>query len=1280
MAIIPYYVRDSDGDDTDNGLSSLNAWKHPPRSPNSTNVAATHTFAAGDEFNYEDGAEFLWPGDMWTITSHPGTTGEHIKHKQEGTGTKPIFDNGFYPTMSSGWSQVGTSKTYKTTMPGNFAGVIKNNKDPFRCPAFWVDPDPTDGNDSGGKLRVVVPDTSGLADDTVFAYNDSTKEIYCYFADNTPSNHSVYCPEHDTNAYAPVYFGDATSNITYLDIENLGFYGGATNSLAIIGLSNNVNVDGIVSKFHGWNGIGIRGYAPTGKIATDFTIQNSLFDKRVSVNQHFTGLGEDDCGGNIQLKDTVNGFLVKNNTSLTQWIWAILMGCRYRNPGIHNGIVEDNEISNVDGKYGRDFNVAGLLGLCTNHTVRRNFSHDFPMAGKWNGDNNTFYANIRVRNRSSHTIIKPDAGLGSSNNTTASGTFSNLNSDVHHNVFWQVEGWPVYRLEHPDAENIVWKNNIMCITGNGGNTPQGYPWGGTHNIRINSAASTVGLLFDNNAILSPKLRGAIFWKFRTFTVAEMEAWAPANWTNNIEIAIEWTQNTAISLNEFRKPTEANADGFIYRCTSAGTTHATTEPTWSAGTTNDNTVEWTRETADESVSIDSTSTTDTDFNLITSSLLEGAGTTAAIPGLTDYVDTGFASPSNIGAFAGEGGGGSPGDPVGGSGAYTAVTRANVAPAISAWNTVNLSTNDVPANSIAVLRFICNDTNTRNFGVRRKGGADTRIGSIYDTSQVTVFVCTDASSIIEVNIDSTEVEVWIEGYLDTDYVTPDTSGALTDITPGTSGSYQTIDISTETGAETATAALIEYNSGLSNRSFGYRYKGQATDDFYTNSAGQNYFIVGVDSNEQFEYKAEDIGDKIYLVGWFTQGFTAVQTASVVATDLSLGTAGSYQDITALPSGAAAGIFLAYSPTGPLNFAIRNKDESSYDSYYDVSRRQSQWLVEGDTSRVTEGKIESTAVDFFLIGTLDESATIDAPIGVAATAGDELNKLVWSNVAGATAYNIYHSGTSPVTTGDTKISDVTSPYYHTSLTNATQVFYAVTAEDAAGESALSSEVNATPASLTPYTDYEVYDLFTDTDTTQLNAHTPNKDAQAGGWSGDAGITISSNRMIAAATNEYCTIDSGVVIQKIEFYFNAGGAANRFKIRGRLSGTIDVDEDCYLLTLKPDLNTLNLLRIINSSSEATVADISYTFDLSRTYKITFELNDKAQNVYINDVQVITGLDTIISSGTKVDIGAALWTNANGWIENFTVEGVAQDTGLIRLHSRSNKSRQIKTIRAGRN
>lgn len=58
----------------------------------------------------------------------------------------------------------------------------------------------------------------------------------------------------------------------------------------------------------------------------------------------------------------------------------------------------------------------------------------------------------------------------------------------------------------------------------------------------------------------------------------------------------WAANTAYTANQIVRPTIVN--GHSYKCTTAGTSHATTEPTWTTtinGTNSDGTVTWTENT-------------------------------------------------------------------------------------------------------------------------------------------------------------------------------------------------------------------------------------------------------------------------------------------------------------------------------------------------------------------------------------------------------------------------------------------------------------------------------------------------------------------------------------------------------------------------------------------------------------------------------------------------------------------------------------------------------------
>ncbi len=92
--------------------------------------------------------------------------------------------------------------------------------------------------------------------------------------------------------------------------------------------------------------------------------------------------------------------------------------------------------------------------------------------------------------------------------------------------------------------------------------------------------------------------------------------------------------------------------------------------------------------------------------------------------------------------------------------------------------------------------------------------------------------------------------------------------------------------------------------------------------------------------------------------------------------------------------------------------------------------------------------------------------SPTGLVATAGNAQVSLTWTASSGATSYHVKRSTTSGA---ETQISSPTSTSYtDTGLTNGTKYFYVVSAANSGGESAMSSEVSATPSapSTTPAT----------------------------------------------------------------------------------------------------------------------------------------------------------------------------------------------------------------------
>lgn len=82
-----------------------------------------------------------------------------------------------------------------------------------------------------------------------------------------------------------------------------------------------------------------------------------------------------------------------------------------------------------------------------------------------------------------------------------------------------------------------------------------------------------------------------------------------------------------------------------------------------------------------------------------------------------------------------------------------------------------------------------------------------------------------------------------------------------------------------------------------------------------------------------------------------------------------------------------------------------------------------------------------------------SLAAPGNVRATSGSRRLTITWDPVEGASAYNIYWKTSAGVETTDNKMSNVTSPYVHTGLTNGTTYYYVVTAEQTTQSSIASS-----------------------------------------------------------------------------------------------------------------------------------------------------------------------------------------------------------------------------------
>ncbi|MDH4163516.1 MAG: DUF1566 domain-containing protein [Nitrospirota bacterium] len=144
--------------------------------------------------------------------------------------------------------------------------------------------------------------------------------------------------------------------------------------------------------------------------------------------------------------------------------------------------------------------------------------------------------------------------------------------------------------------------------------------------------------------------------------------------------------------------------------------------------------------------------------------------------------------------------------------------------------------------------------------------------------------------------------------------------------------------------------------------------------------------------------------------------------------------------------------------------------------------------------------------------------APTGVSATPADSQNAIEWSPSAGATSYNIYWSKLPGVTKWNgAKISGTTSPHIHTGLWNGQIYYYVVTAVNAEGESADSSEVNSTPLVNVPGVPSGVSATPGNGQTTITWTAVPGATWYNIYWSESSGLTKANGTKISITTSPY-------------------------------------------------------------------------------------------------------------------------------------------------------------------
>lgn len=293
----------------------------------------------------------------------------------------------------------------------------------------------------------------------------------------------------------------------------------------------------------------------------------------------------------------------------------------------------------------------------------------------------------------------------------------------------------------------------------------------------------------------------------------------------------------------------------------------------------------------------------------------------------------------------------------------ITPVDVTPGtLSAWTDVDVSAY-VPSGATGVIIHYFHGTGTQAFGLRKNGSTDDRRETVNPSLHSWAAIGIDGNRIFEAYILSGT-------YLRLVAYTMAGVTFLTNAVNKGAGSATWTDMNCSAEAPGAIGLIFELDSYVTANN-GIRKNG-STDNRINKVTYHGCFglIIGCDASQIAECYRGSGYDFYGLIGYITDG----ATFNTNGTDVSLGTAGSWLDLAALPANSNMGFIEVVSSLGTTPTYGLRKNGSSENIPYQVGFHQ--WgIVECDASYIIEGYISNLENDFFVVG----YATAPAPPAV-------------------------------------------------------------------------------------------------------------------------------------------------------------------------------------------------------------------------------------------------------------------------------------------------------------
>jgi len=291
----------------------------------------------------------------------------------------------------------------------------------------------------------------------------------------------------------------------------------------------------------------------------------------------------------------------------------------------------------------------------------------------------------------------------------------------------------------------------------------------------------------------------------------------------------------------------------------------------------------------------------------------------------------------------------------------------------FQTVDLS-GDIPADSTGVIVFVTHDTTgNRTIGVRKTGSSDSITRGLGTNDCTTLVVGVNGSREVDFSADNADTDFLIAGDIDSN------GGINTnwvDVTPGTAGSWQTLNPTNITTSPTAAFYTVVHDGTSAATNVNVRKTG-SSDSRTTNTDRNSTVslqggIIGLDGSGDLDafFEHDPFRATLYYVGDINDGVTLF-TNAVDKTQTTPTGSFTNLDLTGDTAADADGCFMEDHEGVGSDTIILWREDGSTDDFpaadgADIQENCMQCHIFGMTSgQVVEFYIEDASKGSFLLG---------------------------------------------------------------------------------------------------------------------------------------------------------------------------------------------------------------------------------------------------------------------------------------------------------------------------